>query len=291
MRKTMKENVWQIGVKKNLMTKIVISVISSQGNPMCPVKNSAAMATSRHIIGGFGSRAPAALSVGLAPCDVVDVVDTDLANVELVELLELVELFPLVRAVLGEELGALEAAVDEAPEKEKVVSGPMISEGSIVKVWPPETIVVGVLPSVIVWLPKIMIEGPRTVTGMPSILAVVIGPAGTFGARVPAGKAKVVPGPMIADGLIVKVRPSETSVVGVLPSVIVWPPKRMLEGPSTTTGTPAMSVVIGPTGAFGARVPVGKANVAPGPMIADGLIVKVLPSETIVLGVLPSVRV
>ena len=76
--------------EENYIAKIVISVASFQGNPMCPVKTSAAMATSRHIIGGIDSRALAASPFCPAPCDVVDVVDeVDLAKVELVELLEL----------------------------------------------------------------------------------------------------------------------------------------------------------------------------------------------------------
>src|SRR5204863_326180 len=119
------------------------------------------------------------------------------------------------------------AAVDdsvntEVPDKEKVVLGPMISEGLIVKVRPSETSVVGVT-MVMVWLPRRMMEGPRTTIGRPSTLPVVLGSAGTFGARVPVGipgKAKVALGPMISEGLIVKVRPSEMIVVGVLTAIV-----------------------------------------------------------------------
>jgi hypothetical protein len=56
--------------------------------------------------------------------------------------------------------------------KVKVVLGPMISEGLMVKVWPFEVIIVGAL-RVIVWLPNIMVEGPMTSMGIPPILPVI----------------------------------------------------------------------------------------------------------------------
>jgi hypothetical protein len=113
-----------------------------------------------------------------------------------------------------------------------------------------------------------MLEGPSTTTGTPPIAPVVIGPAGAFGARVPVGKAKVVPGPMIADGLIAKVLPFDTIVVGA-PIAIVWLPKTMEEGPRTVTGMPTIRpVVIGPAGTPGASAPVGTV----GPLLGDGLL-------------------
>jgi fumarate reductase subunit C len=207
-----------------------VRLVSFHNNPIPPLKSIAAIATSTHVLDGFESKTPAAL--GLGRCDVVvlaDVVVADVmvadvvvANVVLVD-----ELFALVSTVSSVELGALESAIEdsanpEVPAKEKVVLGPMISEGLIVKVRPSETSVVDV-PTVMVWLPKRMTEGPRTTTGRPSILPVVLGPAGTAGARVPVGtpgKAKVALGPTISEGLIVKVRPSETIVVGVLMAIV-----------------------------------------------------------------------
>jgi hypothetical protein len=89
-----------------------------------------------------------------------------------------------------------------------------------------------------------------------------------------SGSENVVLGPIISEGLIVKVRPFEVSVVGT-PLVMVSLPKTMAEGPKMLMGIPSTSpVVLGP----------GNGNVVLGPMISEGLIVKVSPFEMIVVG-------
>jgi hypothetical protein len=144
----------------------------------------------------------------------------------------------------------------DAVGKMKVVLGPMISEGLMVKVWPFEVIVVGAL-SAIVWPPNIMVEGPMTSIGIPPTLPVISGAAGP---GIP-GKAKVVLGPMIWEGLMVKVWPFEVIVVGAL-SAIVWPPNITVEGPMTFTGIPATSPVV--LGTAGPGIP--------GPGIPNGVV-------------------
>jgi hypothetical protein len=73
------------------------------------------------------------------------------------------------------------------PGRGKVVPGPIISEGLIVKIVPSIVIVVGLL-IVMVWVSNMIVEGPWTYTGMPAISPVVSGPAGVIGARLPVGK-------------------------------------------------------------------------------------------------------
>lgn len=263
-----------------------VRLLSFHHNLIPPLKSTAAIATRVHILGDLESKIPAALALGrcdaVAVDDVVAVADVVVANVVLVD-----ELFAIVSAVLSVELRTPEATADdnantEVPGKEKVVLGPMISEGLIVNVRPSETIVVGV-PMVMVWVPKRMLEGPRTITGRPATFPVVLGPAGTFGARAPVwvpGKAKVVLEPIISEGLIVKVRPSKTIVVGVLMAT-VWLPNTMAEGPRTTTGRPStLPVVLGPAGTFGARVPVWE----PGPLLDNGVFPSVVPGARVPVG-------
>jgi hypothetical protein len=127
------------------------TLVFFHNNPTPPDKSTAAIVTSTLIVDGFEFRLPAAA--------------------------------PEVPVYINGDT--------EGPGKKKVVLGPMISEESIVKVCPSETIVVGVLMAM-VWPPKRIAEGPTTTTGRPATSPIVLGAAGTSGARVPVG----VPGPL-----------------------------------------------------------------------------------------------
>jgi hypothetical protein len=103
----------------------------------------------------------------------------------------------------------------------------MIWEGLMVKIWPFEVIVVGVLRA-IVWPPNTTVEGPMTFTGIPATSPVALGTAG------PA-----IPGREIG---VVGPRPSEIIVV----DAALTTADSMAESPTISIGIP-----VGPAGGAG----------------------------------------